>query len=181
MGAVYADNTDRASEERNTPPKLGWSVTGDGPIMTVSTALRHGTRMHRFLFILGCTVVLLHALGGCCWHHAHAECVACQDDPPKASSCCYHHSHDEDDHRGSGGEQREQEHDRGCDTGSCDFVVPERETLVELGPDCVTALTAADTGTACLPTGFTGRSLELQLTRSSPPLRLYVLHQTLLL
>lgn len=74
--------------------------------------------------LLTATIMLVHALLGCCWHHDHAHAGKCEvavaghqhgQDQHRHS---HSHAHDQDDHDESGNDECPGE----CDEGQCTFI-----------------------------------------------------------
>jgi hypothetical protein len=106
------------------PPRSGWTDPRDEPMMLVSAFQRRESIMHRAVHSVAVVVVVLHVIGGCCWHHAHAECVGGPEELAPSEACApweRHGGHDHDAvHR-----ERPCGHPHGCQTGPCVFVVLE--------------------------------------------------------
>jgi hypothetical protein len=131
--------------------------------------------MHRIVHSLAACVVLLHILGGCCWHHAHAE----------STGCCEHSSHPAEANDLAEGDQdctgQGSHHSKdGCHEAGCVFVAPELRGVVivvrsvqGLSGPCPDVFAAAST--------ISGRDpLGVPPSGSGPPLRLHLLNQVLL-
>jgi hypothetical protein len=78
-------------------------------------------RMHCFVRAFALTAVALHAIGGCCWHHTHAEHPGSCD--PSGAAVAWGLA-DESEHRYETGHRHPRQQDHGCEGGCCDFVVP---------------------------------------------------------
>ena len=149
--------------------------------------------MHAVLSILMAAALIVHAVLGCCWHHAH-DCVRC-DNPiahvpgltAKTSdqvACCKHH-------HGAGPEasegQQEQPSQEPCKCrfecrGVCAYLPPQKTQIDS--PELVVAFDYAivapmRAGVPIAP----ALSWELagNLANVEPPLRLHLLHQMLLI
>ncbi len=135
--------------------------------------------MHAVLSHSMAALLFIHALLGCCWHHAHrsapSESTPAQTSKPVA--CCHHQDEGES----------EQQPQAPCDgrlecQGICTYLPPQKTQIdfaqVLLPFDHVAVLPAA--GSDCLaPTAsweFNCGPLDLK-----PPLRLHLLHQILLI
>jgi len=128
--------------------------------------------MHALFHRLAMCAVLLHTLGGCCWHHVHAGHSLGQ-----VFAAC---DHAEDD-------DRDQPHHRphhdpaGCHEPGCAFVVPEYRTFVALLarlqplPSVSTDMSAAVSTALCRP------ELDAPPLAGRPSLRLHLLNQVLLI
>jgi len=141
--------------------------------------------MHGLLHKLALGLVLLHILGGCCYHHAHAA----------TPDCCREGHHDEADHHAPA-HQEPAHHGRGepccptdgraperegCDESQCVFVVPETGRAARLlGPLCAEAALSAPP--AVIPDGspIAARSRPPS-TFGEPPGRLHLIFQVLLM
>jgi hypothetical protein len=157
------------------PPNKGRPWLEGRCMMMGSTVLNRESPMHGFIHHLALALVLFHMTAGCCLHHAHAECLAGCQDSPHWSGCC---SEDEDHHPCPA--EKPHRHSTECDGGECVFVVPETDSLVKLiGPFHPLVAVFADRSGAT-PTAM-ARLLPTWLEPSrSPPLRLHLLNQVLL-
>lgn len=75
--------------------------------------------MQRAVHILAAVAVLIHVLGGCCWHHAHGAEAGRRAVRHEAPPCCG--SHGEHDGPQPDGTPAD---DRACGVKHCVFAVP---------------------------------------------------------
>jgi hypothetical protein len=128
--------------------------------------------MQAFVASLTAGLLLIHAVFGCCWHHAH-ECEHAIEAVPPATCCL--HDHD----------QGSQHNDEPCDSkhdceGSCIYVVPQKikiEAPQWLVIDLLTALPALTDHRFHSASSFENFSSPRPF---EPPLRPHLLHQVLL-
>lgn len=146
--------------------------------------------MHPILSSFVAAMLSIHALLGCCWHHAHG-CIVCElvmheaaspQVSPKASCC--HHEHNAAPHEPS---HQDPTHQAPCECqidcrGTCAFLPTPRAPAIDRDS------APADCFVACLPaiaTSRIGPSLSWQFgsgpAQLEPPLRLHLLHQILLI
>jgi len=126
-------------------------------------------------------LVLTHMLVGCCWHHAHAEHVACCQEH---SDAVFFHRHEDGDHDTGDHDCPHHDspcHQNGCDEGECVFVVPEVDTTVKLidggHPLAIAPMEPFSGGSAKYPSA----SPEAPPPSNPPPLRLHLMNQVLLI
>lgn len=137
--------------------------------------------MHRAVAILALTSVLLHIMGGCCSHHAHAESPACCRESAQVASrypCGAHHEHPPEPCR----DEHHQGHRSRCEGGHCVFVVPESGTTVDL-PAAGRFETAVAQGSSVFPQSSQAAICEFvaRNTGLDPPVPPHLLNQVLLL
>jgi len=84
--------------------------------------------MNRLLHVVTIVAMAVHALGGCCVHHAHAESLSPDASATIETACpCEYHGHSGQD------EPAENPGDHGgCDEGPCTFLRPDAPTANEL-------------------------------------------------
>jgi len=135
--------------------------------------------MHGLLHKLAMGVVLLHTLGGCCVHHAHAA----------APECCQDKGHDHTaDHDAchGGGESccpndKDAPHSGECDESQCVFVVPETGGAARLvGPLCTDAVVSVPAVAVSAESPAPSWFRPLSCCRR-PPTRLHLIFQVLLI
>lgn len=136
--------------------------------------------MHIVLSSLMAALLGIHAFFGCCWHHGHrcAECTPSATQVAQPAKCCHHHQGtDEKQH----GKQTPCKCFLECH-GVCIYVPSQKvqldspELIVPL--DFVAVLTAfSDMQQASTAPWEISRGP----TAVSPPLRLHLLHQILLI
>lgn len=135
--------------------------------------------MRRVVGIMAFAGVLIHILGGCCLHHAHADSLP--SDPPQASHSCPcsgHHKHapesSEDEH------SRPDSHE--CDRHGCIFVVRQPGTSVQR---CMTWHQHLPVVVGCLDPAQVSQAdarwLIAPAILPNPPVRLHLLNRILLL
>jgi hypothetical protein len=151
--------------------------------------------MHAIISSFVAAILSIHALLGCCWHHARG-CEVCEttirgvasSEVSPETSCCHHvtgHRPQPDDACGGG---HRPSHSGPCKCridccGSCAFLpAPRALEIAQVsghGDDCLVA---------CLPAIMAGPStpslfwrLVSGPTPMEPPLRLHLLHQILLI
>jgi hypothetical protein len=129
---------------------------------------------------LAFAAVLFHAVGGCCCHHAHAESLACQTE---AAHDCHRHADKGtcQENHGEDGRPAEHRHGDGCGEGPCVFVVPESNGTLVYKPVLSPTAAIIQTDTTSLSSCLLDRFFGSPHARSSPPLRLHLLNQILLL
>lgn len=128
--------------------------------------------MHKLMHTLATCMLLLHALGGCCWHHDHDMCLGCSEDSVSPIVT-------------SGGTNAEGDCEfcqcqTECDEDECAFVTSRLRSVVKaVGGSCPSAGVCAQVFVT--PSAMRARhALCGPLHSSSPPLRLHLLNQVLL-
>jgi hypothetical protein len=149
-------------------------------MMLESAVLHHESVMHRLTHILACVTVVLHVMGGCCWHHAHAACPGDCRESPQAVACRSCDDHGHGDHHACTGEHRH-EHDHGCDAAPCVFVVPETGGPLQIAPVQPLAALPAVVHVTCPPTHVAAHPVNSPHFHLSAGLRLHLVNQVLLL
>ena len=138
------------------------------------------TLMHRFLHTLAMAAVLVHMVCGCCWHHAHAAEHQEEEEEAHAhrGSACIGHDHAVQ--RGSCTHHDESlPHGDGCEEDACDFVRTDRDTSLEFSLGAhLPAVPASEAIAAFL---LNPDAACAALPDPSPPDRLHLVHQALLL
>ena len=149
-------------------------------MMVESAILRTETLMHRLTHILACVTVVLHMVVGCCWHHAHAARIGhCRESlQAVAYPSCDDHGHG--DHHACPGEPPH-DHDHGCDTAPCVFVVPETGGTVRIGTIQPLGFLPPDVDTARPTTHLAGHRADAPQFRLRADLRLHLVNQVFLL
>ncbi len=149
-------------------------------MMLKSATLRNGTVMHRLTHILACVTVVLHIMGGCCWHHVHAACVGDCRELPQAVACssCDDHAHS-DDHACPG--EHPNEHDHPCHATPCVFVVPETGGTVRIAPVQPLGSLPPDVDTARPAAHVAAHPAGAPQSRLGADLRLHLVNQVFLL
>ena len=122
---------------------------------------------------LGCMHVVFHILGGCCWHHAHADCASCCEDEQRpagtngrangSSTCEIHHSEDD------------------CDEGDCAFIAAGSRSVVKAVGGLVASAVVYTHTFVAASTTTPHSARESPSPSSSPPLRLHLVNQVLLI
>jgi hypothetical protein len=134
--------------------------------------------MQTFVASLMSAVLAIQAVFGCCWHHAHFH-LHCQRSLAQAAApakCCHHHHASES----KPVEPPCQGHDD-CQ-GSSDYLVPQKvqldatETVAVFDMPAIVSLLSATPGAAQFSYEYAGSRSTIEL-----PLRLHLLHQTLLI
>jgi hypothetical protein len=123
--------------------------------------------------MLAVCMVTFHILGGCCWHHDHAECLSCAKDDDHTSAnldftlgesdCKLDHCH------------------MGCDQSDCAFAEAQSRRAVEVIGKLVASSVMVPHGLQALSAVQEHHRLDGLLPASSPPLRLHLINQTFLL
>ena len=128
--------------------------------------------MHRFVHALAVCMVLFHLVGGCCWHHDHDECLRCCKDEGRTvatldrvvgdSDYEFHHCHTD------------------CDEEDCAFAAARSRRVVTVAGNLLAwgivnteVLRATSDMAPC-------HSFDGPPPGSSPPLRLHLIHQIIL-
>jgi hypothetical protein len=149
-------------------------------MMLESATLRNETFMHRLTHILACVTVVLHIMGGCCWHHAHAACPGDCCESPQAVACRSCDDQGHGDHHACPGEHPGKD-DHGCDTAPCVFVVPETESPVKIAPAQPLGVLPPDVDTARPAIHVAAHPAQAPQSRLGAGLRLHLVNQVLLL
>lgn len=135
--------------------------------------------MHAILSIITAATLFIHALFGCCWHHAHS-CVRCEmasaEASPVAGGCKCHH-----------GSQPDQQPSGPCNCqfeckGVCTYLPPQKTVAdcPELGvPFSSVAIVSVLADRHLSAVGVWEQTCGQLATE--PPLRLHLLHQILLI
>lgn len=130
--------------------------------------------MHAFTSTLTAIALFIHAWLGCCWHHAHEQCAATQDE---VASCCGHEHascHDE-------GDESVPTEQPVCDEGACTFVRGETAIHLDLDSTTLADLQIASTDDA-VSSGDRRMGAELRTPHDRPPpLRTHLLFQVLVI
>lgn len=129
--------------------------------------------------------LLIHALLGCCCHHAHDAAGSCE--PPVAlaveSGCCQHDHGDCGNHRDKQHGQPSHDPCKGHSTchGICTFLPVQKSQLSSL--HLLAPIDFAAIGPAVCETqvGALNRIERVHDHAAKPPLRLHLLHQILLI
>jgi len=130
--------------------------------------------MHGLLHNLALGVVLLHILGGCCVHHAHAGSPDC---------CRDERHHDDADGHGEQGCPTDgaDPHPDGCDRSPCVFIVPETGGAAKLlGPLCADAAVSTPAVAVLLESPIAS-CFRPPSCCGRPSARLHLIHQVLLM
>jgi hypothetical protein len=148
--------------------------------MVVPLALLRETTMKRLVHNLALSALLLHMLGGCCLHHAHAECHGeCGESEPEPA-CCECEAHHRGDHVSHDAGPVPQ-HQHGCQVGMCDFVVPAAGNTNLPRGDSTAAFLSVNLGShggaSAAPTSRNDGFLD----DLAPPCRVHLMKQVLLL
>ena len=139
--------------------------------------------MNTVAAILTSVQLLVHTLGGCCWHHEHGavptESLSLAIDLVAEDNCCLHRQNDQAETPGDEGEQRDGT-PATCSEPSCVFIkagdVDDLRQTSEFAALSVAAVES--TAVATLDQSIGNYLLEHDL---GPPLRLHALHQVLLI
>ncbi len=117
--------------------------------------------MPRFVSAILSLVIVLHAVLGCCWHHARCVESAARPHEYSTGDCCHHH-----DVPGEDGEDR---HDSSedCHEASCVFVRGETSRAGDLAGELALAAVAENVATlTCSPSAFSRRLGEARLSHA---------------
>lgn len=145
-----------------------------------SALLRSETLMHRLTHVVACGAVLLHIVGGCCWHHARAACPGDCDDAPQAVACQSCHDYDHGDHQACPAEHPQQHHN-GCDKAPCVFVVPETGGSFKLAPAEPLGSLPPEVDTTGAAAHVAAHPADAPPSRLRADLRLHLVNQVFLL
>lgn len=135
-------------------------------------------------------MIALHTVLGCCWHHSHTTpSVAAGIDakttaPTKAIKRCCCHKRLKDQARLPEQDSQRQDSKKPCPTPcseKCDSAAVNRTTHHELTWYCDVAFSTAPDQPLLIPNVPTLRGEFLNFAVESPPLRLHLLHQLLLI
>lgn len=146
--------------------------------------------MHSVLTHITAGLLLVHALLGCCWHHAHG-CSRCRPAAASASPACSHagckHHNERDQARHSDRPNHDDKVPKApckCPTecqGVCTFLPPQKVQVARshapLPFDFIAAATVAPDSQLQAGT----RQTLCGLLKPEPPLRLHLLQQILLI
>ncbi len=150
------------------PPREGRCGLGQRTMLN-AIIFNSNAMTHRLVRGFAMCIVLLHVAGGCCWHHDHAPCLCqCEDERATGTNECdesacgeFHQCHD------------------GCDDEECDFVRCRLRSVVKTGG--VLPPLAVVTMPVCVAPSTVRAPFDAPHLNSSPPLRLHLLHQILLI
>ncbi len=128
-------------------------------------------------------LIVLHAVLGCCFHHAHACVVDCCETPTIREDACPCDGHRQDSDSQNGSPEHHERDDHQCTSDSCVFVKTE-ESCGQFSSG-LQAIFAFD-GLGTLPTvPVSGSRSELgaqsQHTLPASPLRVHLWNQVLLI
>ena len=146
--------------------------------------------MRAVVSITVAAIIALHAVLGCCWHHTHtsppiaAGLVAKTAVPTKAIKRCCCHSQLKDRARLPEQNPRQQGSKNTCPTPcgeKCNLAAVNGTTYNELTRGCVVAYSTPLDQQLLIPTVPTPSCKLLNFAVESPPLRLHLLHQLLLI
>lgn len=140
-------------------------IVGEGRETTMQALLTHITA----------TVLFIHTIVGCCWHHAHLGPGSTTTTAPLAGCCHHHHEQDSQPRQSPDPCQSE------CE-GSCQYIAPQKVCID--APQGAQHLDYAATESAQTLARFpslpTGGSLD-SLHGAALPLRTHLMHQVLLI
>lgn len=125
---------------------------------------------------LAMCVVLLHTLGGCCWHHVHAGSHACLGQG-RALATCDQGQHDDDE----GSHHHPRRSPGGCHEPGCAFVVPEFRPLITLLSRLQPLPSASTDLSTAVSAALSHPPLDAPGLVGSPSLRLHLVKQVLLI
>ena len=127
--------------------------------------------MQAFVSSLTAALLFIHAVLGCCWHHAHHSTAVVS----RAAHCCHHHQHSNDSKRHEKPCQGEVE----CE-GTCIYVVPQKVKIE--APQWIAFDLLALLPSIADHQIVSARSCEVGWPPSdiALPLRTHLLHQVLL-
>jgi hypothetical protein len=133
--------------------------------------------MRSIVTLATAAAVVLHALLGCCAHHAHA--VEASEDQPTSRICSHaHHDHE----HGPVSEQpgpTDSDPETPCGDAECAFLLAGK--LVVDGADCYATLPVGFIGPASANTSTLAATIAVDSGGPVPtPVRLHLLHQILL-
>jgi hypothetical protein len=135
--------------------------------------------MHAAVSSLMVAVLAVQTVFGCCWHHAHwhLHCNRSRVEAAAPVKCCHHHQHESP---GQPSPEPCQNHDE-CQ-GLSVFLLPQKLQIE--ASHCITAFDIAaivpSLADGQVATGFFGADVACS-SSIEPPLRLHLLHQTLLI
>ena len=170
--------------------QLNITVPIETRLILVLKAFQGGSSAQRLVLGLAFVAVLFHAAGGCCCHHAHAAFFTSQLSTPDsrqstldAGHCCHGHADTgifEGNHCDDGGQDGHR-HGDGCNEEPCVFVVPQQNDTVVYKLVLSHTATIAHTDTASGQSFLANRTSDSPPALFSPPLRLHLLNQIMLL
>jgi hypothetical protein len=132
------------------------------------------SEMHRLVQTVATCMLMFHMIGGCCWHHDHADCSGCGEE-----TVCGPLTGDRVDV--SDVERDTHTCQNGCDEDECDFVLPGSRSVVKKVRVSL-SVAVLTVPAIVVPSAVSPRhSLEGHLAGSSSPLRLHLLNQSLLI
>jgi len=150
--------------------------------------------MRRMMSYITGVLLLLHAVFGCCWHHAHTcPQESCDASTACASLCpngtCSHeadHSGHHDDRASHGGEQfipaHQGQHPHPCDGATCVFLPTDSPRTVQRLADRICVGTVVPMLSTNLPlAGDLMDSACPSPCATGPPIRTHLVHQVLLI
>jgi hypothetical protein len=112
MCVVAADNRTPCRGNRPFAGVDSKRVCGNNPV--VNSLVQPSVFRHA-VHIVATVAVAFHLVGGCCWHHAHAD--AAEGGPvAQADHCCPCGQHDDAPRPADEG---------GCENGHCAFIAPQ--------------------------------------------------------
>jgi hypothetical protein len=136
----------------------------------------HRLSMHAFLSSFTAALLFIHAVFGCCWHHAHGGNHGQRAALSESATCCPHHSHD-----GCSNDECPCQCESDCE-GICSYT-PAQKIVIEApqasAPHYVlsaVAFTGCDLRFAAGPIELGGKLCE-----PAPPLRAHLLNQVFLI
>ncbi|MDZ4783439.1 MAG: hypothetical protein SGJ19_24600 [Planctomycetia bacterium] len=97
--------------------------------------------MRRFVSAILSLVIVLHAVLGCCWHHARCVESATRPHEHATSKCCHHH-----DATGDDGDDPQDSSDD-CHEANCVFVRGEYSRVGDLATELALVATVDDVAT----------------------------------
>ena len=145
--------------------------------------------MRAVISITVAATIALHTVLGCCWHHAHAaapvvtEVQTKVETPTKATKRCGCHSRQTRPLPVEHGLQRHHS-DKSCPGQcgeKCDSAAVSRTTEHESTVTCVVVISAMPDQLLLIPAVPTLRDSLFDNLIESPPIRLHLLHQLLLI
>ena len=75
--------------------------------------------------------VTIHMMGGCCWHHAHAEADEGHGTGHSEAHRCAGDTGSDHGHHCGGGRPSKGHHDHGCEMGRCLFLGPNNDRVIK--------------------------------------------------
>lgn len=132
--------------------------------------------MHAFVSSLMIAVIGVQAVFGCCWHHAHFHLQCARPTALAAGTghCCKHH------HGGDSKPAKPCEGKADCQ-GVASYLLPQKVRIDALQSIAPLDLVAVESGLGIAPAAIACfRNYSGEFTAGLPPLRLHLLHQSLL-